>query len=182
MQRKPFWKLLLLGIGFMMLGNIMSTIMTVAMAVVMEYTAAQVVLFIMTFFVFYSLVFTVAYKDGERERAMVKNHRVEAPIKLRWVKIGVCMWLVMIIPSVILLVMRLMEVQSAYVITYRMICGAIYPLSFLVGIVSENVADIAIFHPFIFMGVYALIPLATHIGFKFGFEDKFNPQIMYEKK
>lgn len=32
MQRKPFWKLLLTGIGYMVLGNVMSTVMTVALS------------------------------------------------------------------------------------------------------------------------------------------------------
>ena len=67
MQRKPFWKLLLLGVGYMALGNVMCTVMTVAASVVANVSAILIVLFILTLFIFYSLCFTVAFKDGQRE-------------------------------------------------------------------------------------------------------------------
>ena len=59
MQRKPFWKLLLLGVGYMALGNVMCTVMTVAASVVANVSAILIVLFILTLFIFYSLCFTV---------------------------------------------------------------------------------------------------------------------------
>ncbi len=102
MQRKPFWKLLITGVGYMILGNFMGTVMTVALSMFADVTFVTVILFALTLFVFYSLVFTAAFKDGQRERLMVKNHRVDSPIKGRWALIGVIMFAIMCIPSLIL--------------------------------------------------------------------------------
>lgn len=183
MQRRPYWKNLLIGIGYMALGNVMSMIMTVALAVLIDNTAVQIVLELFTLFIFYSLVFTAAYRDGVRERLMVKNHRVEGPVKGRWESIGFVMWLVMCIPSVILLLDRFLVLFNGYLIPFRIICGAIYPLSLAIGVDTADVDKMPLFYPFLVMAIYVLIPLATHIGFDFGFKDKFNPdKVMYEKK
>lgn len=181
MQRKPFWKLLLLGIGYMALGNVMSTVMTVALSVIADITIVMVILFLMTLFVFYSLVFTVAYKDGQRESMMLKNHRTEGPVKGRWTLIGVIMFAVMCIPSVILLFDSLYGLIVGYLIPYRMICGMIYPFALAVGVNYPEASQMPPYFAFIFMACYILIPVMTTVGFDFGFNDKFNPdKVMYE--
>ena len=38
MQRKPFWKLLITGVGYMVLGNFMGTVMTVALSMFADVT------------------------------------------------------------------------------------------------------------------------------------------------
>lgn len=184
MQRKPFWKLLLLGIGYMALGNVMSTVMTVAAAVVVNVPAILIVLFILTLFIFYSLCFTVAYKDGQRERLMVKNHRVEGIIKGRWIKIGIVMFLIMSIPSVILFIGASSGLfEGGYLITYRMICGMIYPLALAMGVNYSQITMLPPFYALIFAACYIFIPAATEIGFNIGFNDRLNAdKIMYEKK
>ena len=181
MQRKPFWKLLLLGIGYMALGNVMSTVMTVALSVIADITIVMVILFLMTLFVFYSLVFTVAYKDGQRESMMLKNHRTEGPVKGRWTLIGVIMFAVMCIPSIILLFDSLYGLIVGYLIPYRMICGMIYPFALAVGVNYPEAGQMPPYFAFIFMACYILIPVMTTVGFDFGFNDKFNPdKVMYE--
>ena len=183
MKRKPFWKLLLAGIGYMMLGNFMSTIMTAALAFMIDNAIVQVFLFILTLFIFFSLVFLPAYKDGVRERMMEKNKRVDGPLKGRWLKIGSIMWVVMSIPSVILVFDKLFSLFDGYLIPYRIICGTIYPLLLAIGVNTSDLDTMAVYIPFVIMAIYAFIPLAAHIGFKFGYEDRFNPdKIMYEKK
>lgn len=183
MQRKPFWKLLLSGIGYMVLGNIMGTVMTVALSKFVNKPVITGILFIFTLFIFYSLIFTVAFKDGQRERLMVKNHRVEAPIKGRWLTIGAIMFIVMCIPSVILFFDAVYRLFDGFLIPYRMICGMIYPLALTMGV---NYSEITLMPPYcalIFAACYIFIPLAAHIGFDVGYKDKFNPdKIMYEKK
>ena len=181
MQRKPFWKLLLLGIGYMALGNVMSTVMTVALSVIADVTAVMVILFLMTLFVFYSLVFTAAYKDGQRESIMLKNHRTEGPVKGRWTLIGIIMLAIMCIPSIILLFDSLYGLIVGYLIPYRMICGMIYPLALAAGVNYPEAAQMPPYFAFIFMACYILIPVMTTVGFDFGFHDKFNPdKVMYE--
>lgn len=207
MQRKSFWKLLLSGIGYMVLGNVMGTIMTVAASVVANVPFILIVLFMLTLFIFYSLCFTVAYKDGQRERMMVKNHRVEGIIKGRWIKIGIVMFLIMSIPSVLLFIDANIRIFDGYLIPYRMICGMIYPLALAMGVnysdvtysvvpggigrglflaFGERYAEIPqmpSYYALIFAACYILIPVATAIGFNMGYKDKLNPdKIMYEKK
>mgnify|MGYP001030520712 CR=1 FL=1 len=183
MQRKPFWKLLLLGIGYMVLGNIMSTVMTVAASVVADIPLIMIILFIFTVFIFYSLCFTAAFKDGQRERLLVKNHRVEGVIKGRWTIIGIIMLLIMCIPSVILFIDASVRLFDGYLIPYRMLCGMIYPLALAMGVNYSEITGMPPYFALIFMACYILIPLATTIGFNIGFKDRLNPdKIMYEKR
>lgn len=183
MQRKPLWKLLLLGIGYMLLGNVMSTVMTVAMSVIADVAVVMIILFLMTLFIFYSLVFTSAYKDGQRENLMLKNHRTEGPVKGRWTIIGIIMYVIMCIPSLILFLDSVLGLFVGYLIPYRMICGMIYPLALLTGVNYPEASQMPPYFAFIFMLCYILIPVMTTVGFSFGFNDKFNPdKVMYEKK
>ncbi|MBD5116903.1 MAG: hypothetical protein HDT48_05275 [Ruminococcaceae bacterium] len=183
MQRKPFWKLLILGIGYMVLGNVMSTVMTVALSMFGDVPAVMGILFVFTLFVFYALIFTVAFKDGQREMHMVKNHRVDGPIKGRWIAIGVIMFLVMCIPSVILFFDATYRLFDGFLIPYRMICGMIYPLALTMGVNYSEITEMPSYIAFIFMACYILIPVVAAFGFDVGFKDKFNPdKIMYEKK
>lgn len=183
MQRKSFLKLLAVAFGYMVLGNVMSTVMTVACSVKANVPAIMIILFVMTLFVFYSLIFTAAFKDGQRERLMVKNHRVEAPIKGRWLLIGFVLLIIMCIPSVILYFDASFRLFDGYLIPYRMICGMIYPLALAIGVNYSEISEMPSYFAFIFMACYILIPLAAHLGFDVGFKDKFNPdKIMYEKK
>ncbi|MCM1298482.1 MAG: hypothetical protein NC203_04560 [Firmicutes bacterium] len=183
MQRKPFWKLLLLGVGYMALGNVMCTIMTVAASVVANVAAILIILFILTLFIFYSLCFTVAFKDGQRERLMVKNHRVEGIIKGRWIRIGLAMFLIMSIPSAILFADAAIGLFDGYLIPYRMICGMIYPLALVIGVNHADITQMSPICALIFAACYILIPVATQMGFDAGFKDKLNPdKIIYEQK
>lgn len=183
MQRKPFWKLLLTGIGYMVLGNVMCTVMTVAASVVANVTGLMIILFILTLFVFYSLCFTVAFKDGQREREMLKNHRVESASSKRWTLAGFIMLAVMTVPSALLYMDARFKLFDRYLIPYRMICGMIYPLSLAMGVNYAEIELLPDYYPLIFASCYILIPLATALGFIFGFEDKINPdKIMYEEK
>ncbi len=183
MQTKPFWKLLLTGIGYMALGNLMSTVMTVAASVVANITPLMILLFILTLFVFYSLCFTAAYKDGQNDRVMYKNHRIESVSYSKWTKIGFIMLAVMSIPSILLFIFAQLKIFISCIIPYRMICGMIYPLALAMGADYSNISFLPSYYPFIFAGCYIFIPLATYLGFKFGVEDRFNPdKIMYEKK
>lgn len=183
MQRKPFWKLLLLGVGYMALGNVMCTVMTVAASVVANITAVLILLFILTVFIFYSLCFTVAYKDGQRERIMLKNHRIESASSKRWTLAGFIMLVIMSVPSLLLYIDANVKLLSGYLIPYRMICGMIYPLALVMGVNHPEIENFPPHYALIFAACYILIPLATTVGYNFGLNDKFNPdKIMYEEK
>ena len=56
--RQPFIKLLLSGFLFMVFGNLLSTIVTISTAPFMSFEFFKVIVFILTLFIFYSLMFT----------------------------------------------------------------------------------------------------------------------------
>ena len=64
--RQPFFKLLLSGLLFMVFGNLLCTIVTVSTAPFMNFEFFKVIVFILTLIIFYSLMFTAGYRDGDR--------------------------------------------------------------------------------------------------------------------
>lgn len=179
MQRSPTWKLLLVGIGYMLLGSVMGTIITVAMSFMIDQAFMCVILFIFALFIFFSLVFLPAYKDGIKERKLVQNKRVSSPEGKRWLPIGFTMTFVMCIPTIILLFAKFAGIWDSYIITYRLICGTIYPLSLLCGVTDISTMNIAF--PIVVIAIYLLIPVATSLGFYCGYNDKLNTtRIMYK--
>ena len=68
--RQPFFKLLLSGLLFMVFGNLLCTIVTVSTAPFMNFEFFKVIVFIFTLIIFYSLMFTAGYRDGDREQKL----------------------------------------------------------------------------------------------------------------
>ena len=85
MQRKSFGKQCLIGIGYVFLGNILCFIVTLATGAFLTNVFFKWLLILITFLVFFSLVFTAAWKAGYAERTMMKNHRIDAPLPNRWI-------------------------------------------------------------------------------------------------
>jgi len=75
--RQPFFKLLLSGLLFMVFGNLLCTIVTVSTAPFMNFEFFKVIVFILTLIIFYSLMFTAGYRDGDREQKYVRLHKAE---------------------------------------------------------------------------------------------------------
>ena len=173
--RQPFVKLLLSGFLFMVFGNLLSTIVTISTAPFMSFEFFKVIVFILTLIIFYSLMFTAGYRDGDREQKYVRLHKEN-----KWVLIGVILMLIMFVPSVLLLLDKLCGWYFDMTFVHRIIDGVVYPLSLM--IVPESTIDsMAVFVPFIYMLCYAGIPVATHLGYYFGYTQKFNKDdIMYE--
>lgn len=171
MQRKPFWKVFLIGLGYMVLGNLMCLILTVSTVPFTSINVAfTVVLFVLTTFVFYALMFTGGYKDGVKERSMLQYDRVDGPTN-RWLLVGVLLFGIMCIPSIVQLFLN-------YTIVYRFLCGAIYPLAQLMGVKDYTEA----WQVLVFIAYYALMPLALHLGYRTGISGKFSGgNFMYEK-
>ena len=103
-------------------------------------------------------MFTAGYRDGDREQKYVRLHKAEPPKESKWVLIGIILMAIMFVPSLLLLLDKL--------------CGWYF----------ENTIDsMDIFVPFIYMLCYAGIPVATHLGYYFGYTQKFNKDdIMYQ--
>ncbi len=82
-------------------------------------------------------------------------------------------------PSVILIIAKLNNIFETFIITYRIVCGTIYPPSILCGITDMNSLSIAF--PLSVMAVYLLIPFFCALRFHCGYYDKLNPdKIIYK--
>ena len=94
--------------------------------------------------------------------------------------IGIILMAIMFVPSLLLLLDKLCGWYFDMTFVHRIIDGLVYPLSLM--IVPENTIDsMDIFVPFIYMLCYAGIPVATHLGYYFGYTQKFNKDdIMYQ--
>lgn len=178
--RRSFGKLLISGLLYMLFGNILCAIMTISTAPFISADFMKAVVFILALFIFYSLIFTVGYKDGNNEQGYVRLHKAEPPDEYKWIKIGAIMTAVMFIPSVVLLLDKVCGWYFDMTLIHRIIDGMIYPLSLLI-VPDSSIDSMAVFVPFIYMLCYALIPVAAHVGFYFGYTQKFDKdKIMYK--
>lgn len=178
--RKPFWKLLLSGIIYMVLGNIMCAIMTISTAPLIGEMFMKIIVFILAIAIFYCLVFTVAYKDGDNEQRYVRLHHADPPKDNKWVIIGLAMLGVMTIPSLVLLLDKLCGWYFDFTLVHRIIDGMVYPLS-LILVPESSIDSMGVFVPFIYILCYCPIPAVTHLGFYYGYTQKLDKdKIMYE--
>lgn len=193
MKRQPFYILLLKGIGYIILGNILCMFMTMALSMF----GGNIVFNILSIFcgtlIFYMLIFTVAWKDGARERSLVKNHRVDAPLKYRWIYLGVIMYVIAALPTLVLLLNKLFFPEQDTLFEYRFISGSAYPF-IQTFIPQPDISTMAWEHtdyrqidsmpalfPALMLVYYAVIPAVTQFGWYVGFNDKFNKEnIMYK--
>ncbi|MCL1903670.1 MAG: hypothetical protein FWF94_04555 [Oscillospiraceae bacterium] len=189
-MQKPFVKLLLSGLGYMLMGNLLSVIMSVSLAFFRGETLIMILSVLFGIAIYLLLVAVPAYKDGLDENAKQKKRKdnTESVPKWRWALVGTILWGVMLIPSVVYLFTEYNEG------VYRMLNGAVFPLSafMLVSTMTTEypfssafveVLRLAPFAPYVFMGVYALTIPACHIGFILGLNNGLDKdKIMYEKQ
>ncbi len=192
MQRKPFHILLLKGIGYIVLGNVMCLVMTMALAWFGLNLLMNILSIICCAAVFFMLVFTVAWKDGCDERSLIKNRRVETPLKYRWIAIGLLMFLFASIPTLVLLANKLFFPETDTLFLYRFLSGSAYPfVNTFIPTAEANVDDwhttlrqfdnMSVWFPVLMLVYYALVPIVTQLGYYMGFNDKLNPdKIMYK--
>ena len=172
MQRKTFVQLLLPALGYMLMGNLMATVMTISLASFALNRAVLIIASIFAAAIYLTLIAVPAYKDGVNERLAIKNKKSGEVPKFRWLGIGFVLWGVMLIPSITYLTGNI----TASV--YRLIDGAVYPLSLLL---TGDELEPLFFSPFVFMGFYLLSAPACYIGFWCGLNDKLNAsKIMYK--
>ena len=193
MKRQPFYMLLLKGVGYIILGNVMCLFVTMGLAMFGANMFTNVVSIMCGLAIFFMLVFTVAWKDGTAERSLIKNHRVDSPLKYRWIFIGLLMALIASIPTIVLLLNKLVFPQEDTFFLYRFINGSAYPfiMTFVEPVVTENDAwvgtslrqidNMDVMFPVLMLVYYALIPVVTQLGYWMGFNDKLNQdKIMYK--
>lgn len=193
MKRQSFLMLFIKGVGYIILGNVMCLFMTMGLAMFGGNLFTDILSIACGTAIFFMLIFTVAWKDGTLERNLMKNHRVDSPLKYRWILIGLAMFAVAAAPSVVLLLNKLFFPQEDTFFLYRFISGSAFPfiMTFVPSVVTESevwvpttlrqIDLMSPLFPALMTGYYALIPAVTQLGYWMGYNDKLNTdKIMYQ--
>lgn len=200
MKRQPFYLLLLKGVGYIVLGNLLCFFMTMALTMFTSKSdnlgfviMMNIIAMLCSLAIFHMLMFTVAWKDGARERSLVKNHRVDAPLPRRWIFLGLIMFVTAAAPTVVLLLNKLFFPEADTFYVYRFISGSAYPFiqTFVpmpeladkawVQTDYRQIDDMSPLFPALMLLFYAVIPVMTQLGWYVGYTDKFNKDnIMYK--
>jgi len=162
---KKFTQLLLAGLGYMLMGNLLATVMTISLA---AFGGSAVIMGLATLFamaIYLMLAGVPAYKDGlyKSTKQSQDNHDRG---KYRWLAVGVIGWGIMLVPSVVFLLGGLGEGM------YRLICGAVYPLSLFLVEDVDGVRSMLPWVPYVFIGFYALTVPACYVGYALGNRQK----------
>ncbi len=184
MQREHILKIFGKGFLYALFGNILSGIMIISIAPMISVWFICLVAFLFTLFIYASLLFTAGYRDGQREQLMLKNHRVEAIPKYRWLALGAINGGIMAIPTIVILLSKLglFAISGEFMFAYRFINGTVYPLFHIMGVQSGGVEDFPIALLIGCILFYVVIsPIAAHIGYKFGTDENLKQKFMYER-
>lgn len=184
MQREHIMKIFGKGLAYTLFGNILSGIMIISIAPMINIWFICLVALIFTLFIYGSLLFTAGYRDGQREISLIKNHRVESSPKYRWVLFGLICGVIIAVPSIIVLLGHtgVLNISGEFMFVYRFLNGAVYPLYHVAGVQSAAAADFPLWLPLACIGIYVTAsPLMAQIGYKFGFDEKTKEGFMYEK-
>lgn len=185
MQRDTIIKKIIKGFGFMLFGNILSGIMVISIAPVISVWFITLVAQLLTIIIYGALMFTVGFRDGQRECQLLKNHRVESVPKNTWLILGTILWVVMCVPVIVLMlgINGAITITGEYMFVYRFLCGAVMPLLYIGELTQAAVAEYPLWLPLVSMGIYLLLtPVAAHIGYRFGLDEEKQRSFMYEKK
>ena len=188
MKRESFGKLVLKGIGFVVFGNVLCLVMTMAIFFFGDYAIIKVLSILFAALIFFSLMFTAAWQNGVRERKMLSLHPEVGEKKYRWLAVGAVMFVFAAAPTVFLLLNKLFFPESDNLLIYQFISGSAYP--FVIAFTPKadslsstvsRVETMSVLLPSLLLVYYALIPVAAQLGFWVGYRDKLNAdKIMYK--
>lgn len=187
MKRNSFGKIVLLGLGYVVFGNVLCLIMTMAIFMFGDIVIMRILSVLFAAAIFFSLIFTVAWKDGVRERKIVSSHPELGERPRRWIAAGLIMFAAAAAPTVFLLVNKLFFPEQDNLIIYQFVSGSAYPfvIAFTPSAKSlssdvSRVETMSVLLPSLLLAYYALIPAVTQLGFLAGYNDKINTdRIMY---
>jgi len=170
MQKKSFLKLLLSALGYMIMGNLLATVMTFSLAPFRGETLIVAMTMVFAAAIYILLVAVPDNKDGleqytkSQKNKNTENDKNQKKSKYRWLLIGVILFCVMNVSIIALLL--------GQIGWYRVFNGATLQMTLLIK---------RQYIPFINIGFYALTVPACHIGFILGLGDKLNKdKVMYK--
>ncbi|MDR2532120.1 MAG: hypothetical protein LBC82_04680 [Oscillospiraceae bacterium] len=186
MRKKSFLRLLFETLGSAVIGNVMALVVTISLA---SFGTGNALLGISAFCsisVYLMLVFNSGYKDGEIDRKLIQRKVIEKPEGGKWVKIGCLIGGFFCVASALLLLFTgsggetgtAISADGGYLNPFRLALGAIMAVSLLLG-----GTEIPIWSPLVFMGIFALTPVACRFGYWVGVYEKWTiDNIVYKKK
>lgn len=164
------------ALGYFAMGNFMATVMSISIALFRGNTGILAVVSLCALCVYFSLVALAPYKDGvEIGKA---NSKSKGGAKLnrskQWLLVGFLMFGIMLA-----LTLMYHFVEGFNVGVYRLIAGAIHPLSYLLvegtgefwdvpGYGEMEIMRIVPWATYVFVGIYALSVPACYIGYRLG--------------
>ena len=179
MKRDNLFKIWIKGFGLAVFGNILGGIMTISIAPFLGEWFVPYIALLLTVFIYASLLFTAGMRDGQKEAKMLRNKRVESAPKYRWIFMGLIIAGVMCIPCIALLFCSLgaFPMTGEILLGSYFVFGALAPSFFIVD--PQQLSPI---FPIVLMAVYLIVtPIAAHLGYKFGIDEKSAKDFMYEK-
>lgn len=188
MKRNSFGKIILLGLGYVVFGNVLCLVMTMAIFMFGAHIIMKILAILFAVLIFYSLIFTVAWKDGVRERKITAAHPELGERKRRWIAVGTIMFVFAAAPSILLLVNKLCFPEQDNLIIFQFISGSAYPFVIAFTPSAETISSgvsrvstMSALLPSLLIVYYALIPAVTQTGFWIGYRDKINmDKIVYK--
>ncbi|MCL2018732.1 MAG: hypothetical protein FWG70_03140 [Oscillospiraceae bacterium] len=186
MQKKSFLRLLVGTLGYSLVGNLMAAVVTFSLASFGVGDVLMVVAAFCSISTYLMMVFNAGHKDGEIDRKLFSRGQISAPEPMKWVKIGCIVGGLFCIACALLFVFTGsggedgtgISVDGGYLTPFRIVFAAVMAVSLLLG----N-AVIPIWSPFIFMGIFALTPIACRLGYWVAFYEKLTiDNIVYKQK
>ena len=192
MGRRCFGKLVLEGIGTVILGNVLCAIMTAGIYVFGSNIVTKVLSVMCGVLIFQLLILTFGWREGKRERGLVRYKRVEREKRYRCLTAGIIMFVFAAVPSALLLLNKLLLPREDFIILYQFISGSAFPFvqAFVPRVEAElawagsgalRIDGMSILFPILMCAYYLLIPFAAQFGFWCGYENKLDPsKIVYK--
>jgi len=166
MKRKSFFKTFLSALGYSVMGNVLALVLAFTLIPFRRIGFLAAIFALCAAFVYLSLVFTAAYKDGTSYR---NSKSAEKPPKRRWLLISLALWGISVIWAAVLLLLS----NDSLGLPYLALNGAVAPLSVWVK---------TAYMPYVGIGFYALNVPACLVGFWCGLNNKLDAdRIVYKK-
>ena len=190
-KRKNFGFLLLKGLGFVVLGNVLCTVMTCAVYVFGNNLITRALSISFGSIIFYSLIFSFGWKEGLREQSLVRYKRVSRGKKYRVLYAGAIMYVFAVIPSVVLLFNKLFFPERDILMVYQLLSGSAFPFvqAFIPPVSAEvawegtellRINNMSAAFPVLMCVYYLLIPALAQLGFYTGFKNILTSDMMYK--
>lgn len=191
MKRKSFGMLLLHFFGFLLISFLLCYIVLGAIALAVN-TFLTILLSVCSIGIFLALMGHVAYQEGRRDLKLVKLKRVEQPAPYRCLVCG----LLVVVPlyaTVVLLAASKAGLIGNFYTLYKVLNPWFLPLTTLLSpqvalssgelAPSANVADIGWWVIAVYAVLPLLVPLASHLSYKYAYSDKqITERIIFSKK